>query len=137
MEPGFTRMFVTMNRDLLRRLDHLGENNGYSSRSEGVREAIRDYITYDDWMNSLEGNLTVIIQIIYDHDEHESLDNLIDLYNIDRTIPTICLSYDEKNDLRVLALRDDSGNLRHLALKIMAIQCVKNVKFSKINISES
>ena len=62
-------------RSYSERLDHLGENNGYSSRSEGIREAIRDYITYDDWMNNLEGNLTVIIQIIYDHDEHESLDN--------------------------------------------------------------
>jgi CopG family transcriptional regulator, nickel-responsive regulator len=137
MEPGFTRMFVTMNRDLLRRLDHLGKDNGYSSRSEGIREAIRDYVTYDDWMSNLEGNVTTIVQIIYDHDKHKDLDSLIDIYNLDRTVPIICLPYDKKNDLRVLALKDDSENLRNLALKIMASPGVKNVRLSRINFSES
>ena len=125
-----------MNKSLLRKLDNLGADNGYSSRSEGVREAIREYIIYDEWMSKLKGNVTCIVHIIYDHEEHEDLDNLIDLYYIDRTVPRICLQYDENNDIGFMTLTDDAGNVRNLVQKIMVTHGVKSVRLSEINFSE-
>ncbi|HML04802.1 MAG TPA: ribbon-helix-helix protein, CopG family, partial [Methanobacterium sp.] len=44
------RIGVSLPDTLLGKFDEIIEKRGYSSRSEGIRDAIRSYISYYEWM---------------------------------------------------------------------------------------
>jgi CopG family nickel-responsive transcriptional regulator len=49
------RIGVSLPDNLLTKFDGIIEQRGYSSRSEGIRDAIRSYITHYEWMNDVKG----------------------------------------------------------------------------------
>ncbi|MCK7505077.1 MAG: hypothetical protein MZV70_14030 [Desulfobacterales bacterium] len=57
----------------------LSTSAGYSSRSEGIRDAIRTYITYYKWMSDVKGEREGVITMVYDHDQRGLLVTLTDI----------------------------------------------------------
>ena len=58
MEKELTRMGVSIPRDLISRFDEIISERGYASRSEGIRDAIRSYISYyEGWLKLKESLL--------------------------------------------------------------------------------
>jgi len=55
MEQDLSRIGVSLPENLLGKFDEIITKRGYSSRSEGIRDAIRGYIRYYDWMSEVEG----------------------------------------------------------------------------------
>lgn len=49
------RIGISLPENLLGKFDEIIQNRGYSSRSEGVRDAIRNYIVNFEWMSDMEG----------------------------------------------------------------------------------
>lgn len=50
METELMRIGVSLPDALLGKFDEIIEKIGYSSRSDGIRDAIRSYISYYEWM---------------------------------------------------------------------------------------
>ena len=50
------RIGVSLPGTLLNKFDEIIEKRGYSSRSEGIRDAIRSYISYYEWMGDIKGH---------------------------------------------------------------------------------
>ncbi len=65
MEQELMRIGVSLPDNLLGRFDEIITKRGYSSRSEGIRDAIRNYILNYEWMNEVEGDRIGIISLIY------------------------------------------------------------------------
>ncbi len=59
------------------KFDEIITKRGYSSRSEGIRDAIRSYIRYYAWMNEVEGERAGTISIVYDHNQRGLVNSLL------------------------------------------------------------
>lgn len=63
---GLKRIGVSIPEELLERFDESVEDRGYDSRSEALRDAVRDFIVEQEWAE--EGvELIGIITLTYDH----------------------------------------------------------------------
>jgi CopG family transcriptional regulator, nickel-responsive regulator len=134
MEQELMRIGVSLPDNLLGRFDEIITKRGYSSRSEGIRDAIRNYILNYEWMNEVEGNRIGIISLLYDHDQRGLVNNLIDIQhdNSDLTQSSVHVHIDEHNCLEILTLRGDAKQIKAFAEKMMSLKGVKHVKLTTI-----
>ena len=51
------RIGVSLPDNLLGKFDEITKKRGYSSSSEGIRDAIRSYISYHEWMDGIPVNV--------------------------------------------------------------------------------
>ncbi|MCG7854363.1 MAG: ribbon-helix-helix protein, CopG family, partial [Methanoregulaceae archaeon] len=55
IDTELSRIGISLPKNLLDKFDEIITYRGYSSRSEGIRDAIRSYITYYKWMSDVTG----------------------------------------------------------------------------------
>ena len=65
MTEELARIGITLPNDLLIHFDEAIINNGHSSRSDAIRDALRRYIQHHEWMNDVKGERVGIFEIIY------------------------------------------------------------------------
>jgi len=134
MEQELMRIGVSLPDNLLGRFDEIISKRGYSSRSEGIRDAIRNYILNYEWMNEVEGDRIGIISLLYDHDQRGLVNNIIDIQhdNSDLTQSSVHVHIDDHNCLEILTLRGDAKQIKTFAEKMMSLKGVKHVKLTTI-----
>ena len=134
MEQELMRIGVSLPDNLLGRFDEIIAKRGYSSRSEGIRDAIRNYILNYEWMNEVEGDRIGIISLLYDHDQRGLVNNIIDIQhdNSELTQSSVHVHIDEHNCLEILTLRGDAKQIKTFAEKMMSLKGVKHVKLTTI-----
>lgn len=134
MEQDLSRIGISLPENLLEKFDEIITKRGYSSRSEGIRDAIRGYIRYYDWMREVEGERFGVLSITYDHSQRGLVTSLLEIQHefsdITRSTVHVHISHDEC--LEILMLHGEGGNLKAIAEKIMALKGVKNVKLTTI-----
>ena len=131
METELMRIGVSLPDNLLGKFDEIIEKRGYSSRSEGIRDAIRSYISYYEWMGDIKGHRVGTIAVIYDHTKRGLTNTLADIQHqyshlIKSSVHTLL---DHDNFFEVIILNGDGEEIKELAEAIMAL---KGVKFSKL-----
>jgi CopG family nickel-responsive transcriptional regulator len=134
MEQDLSRIGVSLPENLLGKFDEIITKRGYSSRSEGIRDAIRGYIRYYDWMSEVQGERVGILSMTYDHSQRGLVTTLLDIEHefsgITRSSMHIHISHDEC--MEVLILLGDGKEVKAIAEKIIALKGVKNVKLTTI-----
>ena len=124
------RFGVSMDEDLLREFDAFCAARGYATRSEALRDLIRDALVEErggrgDAM--VAGTLT----LVYDHHKSDLTQRLTaaqhDAHHL--ILATLHVHLDHYNCLEVLALRGKSGEVKALADQILAVKGVKHGKF--------
>ncbi len=55
IETELMRIGISLPDTLLSKFDEIVEKRGYSSRSEGMRDAIKSYISHYEWVNNVKG----------------------------------------------------------------------------------
>ncbi len=134
MDQDLSRIGVSLPENLLEKFDEIITKRGYSSRSEGIRDAIRSYIRYYDWMSEVEGERIGILSMTYDHSQRGLVTSLMDLEHeftaITRSAVHVHISHDEC--MEVLLLQGEGKDVRAIAEQIMALKGVKNVKLTTI-----
>lgn len=134
MEQDLSRIGVSLPENLLGKFDEIITKRGYSSRSEGIRDAIRSYIRYYDWMSEVEGERIGILSMTYDHSQRGLVTTLLDIEHefsgITRSAMHVHISHDEC--MEVLILLGDGKEVKAIAERIIALKGVKNVKLTTI-----
>ena len=135
MEQELMRIGVSLPDSLLGSFDKIIEKRGYSSRSEGIRDAIRNYILHYEWMNEVEGERIGIISLIYDHDQRGLVNNLTDMQHdyMDMIKSSVHVHLDHDNCLEIIMLSGDGKKVKEVAEKMMAFKGVKHVKLTTIS----
>jgi CopG family transcriptional regulator, nickel-responsive regulator len=135
MEQDLMRIGVSLPDNLLDRFDEIIGKRGYSSRSEGVRDAIRNYIIHYEWMNEVEGERIGIITLIYDHEQRGLVNNLTDLQHTYAGMirSSVHIHIDHDNCLEIIMIQGDGKTVKEIAEKMMALKGVKHVKLSTIS----
>jgi CopG family nickel-responsive transcriptional regulator len=66
MGKKLMRIGISLPGELLDKFDKSLMKRGYSSRSEGIRDAIRTYNQHYEWMQQIKGSRAATISIVYD-----------------------------------------------------------------------
>ncbi|EMR73226.1 transcriptional regulator, CopG family [Thermoplasmatales archaeon SCGC AB-539-N05] len=132
---NITRFGVSVKPDLLKKFDKMIKKEGYTNRSEAIRDIIRRNLIME---KNKDPNAEAIgtLTMIYDHHVGNLTDRLLDLQH-DHTkeiLVTTHVHIDHRNCLEVLVLKGKVGNIQKLADKIKAL---KGIKHGELVITES
>ena len=138
IDSELSRIGISLPKHLLDRFDQIINYRGYSSRSEGIRDAIRSYIQYDKWMADVKGERQGVITMIYDHDQRGLLVVLTDIQHEFKGIIQASLHshVTESRCLEVILLRGDGTQLKSLAERLMSQKGVESVKLTTIGLED-
>ena len=132
---SLVRFGVSLPKQLLDRFDLKIKLKGYQTRSEALRDLIRNYL----FEHELEKNSDVAgtLTIVYDHHIH-NLTGKLDEIQHDRheqVLSKLHIHLDHHNCLEVIILRGKRKIIENLANKIIGIKGVKHGKltFTSIN----
>jgi len=138
VDSELSRIGISLPKHLLDKFDEIINYRGYSSRSEGIRDAIRSYITYYKWMSDVRGERQGVITMIYDHDQRGLLTSLTDIQHDFMGIiqATLHSHVTEDRCLEVILVRGDGADLKTLAERLMSQKGVESVKLTTIPIND-
>ncbi len=130
MEEGITRIGVSLPKNLLDEFDRIISTRGYSSRSEAIRDAIRNYISEYKWLESEKGEVVGVMVIVYDHNVKGVSDIIIDLQHDFGEIVTSSTHIHLNKDqcLELVLVRGRMEEIKKLVDKLSATRGVLNVK---------
>jgi CopG family nickel-responsive transcriptional regulator len=124
------RFGVSLEHDLLTQFDALLESQGYSNRSEAIRDLIRDALINREWIEENTETAGVVI-IVYNHHQHELSKKVTDIQHKDFTkvISSLHLHLDEHNCLEVILLKGKAREIKDLANSLISTRGVKFGQF--------
>ena len=135
MDQELMRIGVSLPDNLLDRFDEIIARRGYSSRSEGIRDAIRNYIIHYEWMNEVEGERIGVITLIYEHEQRGLVSNLTDIQHMYTGLirSSVHVHLDHDNCMEIIMLQGEGKLVKEVAEKMMALKGVKHVKLATIS----
>jgi CopG family nickel-responsive transcriptional regulator len=138
IDSELSRIGISLPKHLLDQFDQIINYRGYSSRSEGIRDAIRTYIQYYKWMSDVKGERQGVITMIYDHDQRGLLVVLTDIQHEFKGIIQASLHshVTESRCLEVILVRGDGTQLKSLAERLMSQKGVESVKLTTIGVED-
>jgi len=130
MEGEVTRIGVSLPKNLLEEFDSIIKNRGYSSRSEAIRDAIRNYITEYKWLEREEGEIVGVIIVLYDHTYKGASDSIISLQHdySNEIISTLHMHLSKENCLEMILVRGEMKRIKDLIDKLSVIKGVSTVR---------
>jgi len=132
MEQELTRIGVSLPEKLLGTFDEIILKRGYSSRSEGIRDAIRNYIVHYEWMSDVQGERVGVITLVYSHAQRGLVENLTEIQHDFGGIiqSSLHVHLDHDNCLEVVVLKGEGQEVRKAAERMMSLKGVKHVKLT-------
>lgn len=131
MAADTTRRFtVSLPGALMDELDRRFVDRGYASRSELVRDLIRDRLAREEWEKE-EGEVHGVLTIAYDHHRRGLKDRLHRIQH-DHYVHIMCNTHvhlDHDNCLETIVLKGTAGEIERMALSIAGL---KGVTFSEL-----
>jgi CopG family nickel-responsive transcriptional regulator len=130
MAEELERFGVSIEAELLRTFDRYIEEKQYSSRSEALRDLIRDRlnaaVATEDPKEQAMGTLT----IFYDHTRRELTERLTHVGHAHHELILSTLHFHLDNDrcMEVMALKGAVGELRHFADAVASMKGVQHGK---------
>jgi CopG family transcriptional regulator, nickel-responsive regulator len=125
------RFGVSMDPELLRAFDRLIERKGYRSRSEAIRDIVRNALVEEEWRSGAEF-VVGTVTLVYDHDSHELAHALMDLQHRhhEAIACTTHIHLDEHNCLEVVVVRGPAREVREIGDRLISTRGVKHGRLS-------
>lgn len=126
-----TRFGASIPARLLEEYDKLLTEMGYSNRSEGLRDLIRDRLAEEEWS---KGGETVFgtITLIYEHATGDVTGHLMDITHEyhHRIISSMHVHMDHHHCMEVLLVKGSADDVRHLAGAVIGLRGVLHGKLT-------
>lgn len=128
--PMVIRFGVSMEESLLSRFDALISSKGYASRSEAIRDLVREELVRQEWLEGEE--VAGTITFVYDHHTRELAHKLLAVqHDAGRNIiASQHVHLDHHNCLEVLVVKGKPKEVQRLAGRIKAARGVKHCLLS-------
>lgn len=118
---------MSLGPPILDRFDAIAKRRGFSSRSEAMREAMREFIDASEW-GLEEGENTLVLSILYRKEVPRG--ELVELQHRFPEIRTMLHTHlDAVNCLELLVAEGPSARLKELVARVRRIKAVKQIKF--------
>jgi CopG family nickel-responsive transcriptional regulator len=126
------RIGVSLEKDLLAAFDELIAKRGYPSRSEAIRDLVRQQIGSERLTNS-KAEAVAAVFLVYDHHSTKLMGMLTDLQHshVLQTISSMHIHLNEHDCLEIIVLRGPVGEINKTAEHMISM---KGVKLGRINL---
>jgi len=126
------RIGVSLEEELLSRFDKLIAKKGYQSRSEAIRDLLRQQLS-GERLADPKAKAVAAVFVVYDHHSTKLMEKLTSLQHshLLQTISSIHIHLDEHDCLEVVILRGKVAEINKMAENILS---QKGVKLGKINL---
>ncbi len=120
-----------MESELLDKFDKMIDRGGYTSRSEAIRDFVREKIV-EDGVHDANTAAFGVLSFVYDHHVRELEGKLTDFQHehFKSIVSTSHVHIDHDNCLEVIILKDKAGEIREISDKILSYKGVKHGKLS-------
>ncbi len=127
------RFGVSLDSDLLEKFDVLCDERSYQTRSEAIRDLIRNMLVQKEW-EDLGGETAGTLTMVYDHHQSDLAQKLTELQHdyLDIIVASMHVHLDHNNCLEILVLRGTGERLRNLGTKLTS---TKGVKHGTLNLT--
>lgn len=124
------RFGVSIEESLLDKFDNEIKKKGYGSRSEAIRDLIRDQLVSEEWATGQETVGT--ITLVYDHHTRELVPTLMHIqHSFEGDIKSVLhIHLDHHNCLEVLVVQGKGELVKHFADQLTSIRGVKHGKLT-------
>lgn len=128
------RFAISLDSDLLTSFEQLRERQNYASRSEAIRDLIRDHLVEQNWDDKRAAMGTVTL--VYDHHVKDLSDKLTTIQHDhhESILSTMHVHLDHDNCLEVLVVKGKGARIRSLADRLIS---TKGVKHGKLTLTTS
>src|SRR5689334_7044842 len=122
---GLTRISISLESALLDAFDESISAKGYATRSEAIRDLIRERLIREE-EQSAEGDGVAVVTLVYDHHARELAARLIDKqhHHHDRVVSSLHVHLGARHCLEVSVLRGPAAKVRHLGDELLATRGV-------------
>ncbi|WP_456396433.1 nickel-responsive transcriptional regulator NikR [Desulfurobacterium sp.] len=125
---GIVRFGISIDGKLLERFDEYIEKKGYVSRSEAVRDLIRNALIEESVGEDKEvfGTIT----IVFDHHQKELEDKLTDIEHehLENIISSLHVHIDHNHCMETIVVKGKASEIKELADRIISQKGVKHGK---------
>jgi CopG family nickel-responsive transcriptional regulator len=133
-----TRFSVSLPDSLLAELDRRVTRRGYSSRSELVRDLIRERMVEEKWRTNTE-KVVGVLTIGYDHHQRGLLQKIVDLHH-SQYINILCTTHvhlDRHHCLETVIIKGRPQEIERIAVKSAGLRGVRFAKLTRTSTVES
>jgi CopG family nickel-responsive transcriptional regulator len=129
---GIERVGVSLEKELLGAFDKLIADKGYQSRSEAIRDLIRQQLSEVRLSDEKAEGVAAVV-LVYDHHATAIMERLTDLQHshVLKTISSLHVHLGHHDCLEVIVLRGRVGEINKMGEKLISI---KGVKLGRINL---
>ncbi|HXY55209.1 MAG TPA: nickel-responsive transcriptional regulator NikR [Nitrospirota bacterium] len=128
---GVSRFGVSIDSQLGKRFDEHIKRKGYSTRSEAIRDMIRDVLVEEQWESGKQETVGTIT-IVYNHHTRELDHALTDMQHqsYHQIISALHVHLDAHNCLEVLVVRGKSPEIKKISDRLIGTKGVKHGKLT-------
>ncbi|MFW6437155.1 MAG: nickel-responsive transcriptional regulator NikR [Halococcoides sp.] len=133
------RISLTLPPAMVERLDGIVEDWEYASRSEAVRDALRDFFTTYAWERGGDGHHQGTIVVVHEHDHESDVAGRIqhvqhEMADVVTSVQHIHLDHD--TCMETIVVDGAAGAIEELANRLRAMDGVRQVKVVVVGDSE-
>jgi len=124
---------ISLTSSLLRRLDEFIKERGYSSRSEAIRDAVRDLLAEFELSKLEKGKVTATVTVISGHERHvdERLMRLRHEYD-SIVSANMHIHIDQIYCLEVFVTEGEAEEVLDFISRVRAMRGVQQVKYTMV-----
>lgn len=128
---SITRFGVSIESQLIKKFDALLARKGYATRSEAIRDMIRDTLVEQEWESGRHETVGTIT-IVYNHHTRELEHALTDMQHksFHHIVSTLHVHLDAHNCLEVLVVKGRSHDIQSIADRLIGTKGVKHGKLT-------
>ena len=133
-----TRFTVSLPDSLLTDLDRRVIRRGYSSRSEFVRDLIRERMVEDKWETNAE-KVIGVLTIGYDHHQRGLLQKIVDLHH-SQYVNILCTTHvhlDRHNCLETVIIQGRPKEIERISVKSAGLRGVRFATLTRASAVET
>lgn len=127
------RTGISLEQELLEKFDRMIERKGYGSRSEAIRDLVRDHFVEED----VASNKMVVatLTLVYDHHQPKLSEQLIEAQHDykGKVLATTHVHLDHRNCLEVIILKGRGTDVKVFADQLLSLRGVKHGKLVLTN----
>lgn len=117
------RFTVSLESDLLERFDAYCTESQFATRSEAIRQLLRETLTSNAWAEDSKHSVATLT-LVYDHHKGSLSDNLRDIQHdhVGVVVSSMHVHLDHHHCLEVIILRGPAKELQNLAEKLRGLK---------------
>ena len=117
------RFSVSLEADLLDQFDHYCKEGKFATRSEAIRQLLRETLTAHAWESDAQ-DAAATLTLVYDHHRTRLTERLLELQHrhTDMVVSTMHVHLDHDNCLEVIVLRGRAATLQKMAAELRGLK---------------